>query len=61
MQKKKYLLFLGAWACLFVAGVGACRKPAPRTIVPGTVWHDTDGKPINAHGGGILYHDGTYY
>lgn len=61
MQKKKYLLFLGAWACLFVTGVGACRKPAPRTIVPGTVWHDTDGKPINAHGGGILYHDGTYY
>ena len=61
MQKKKYLLFLGAWACLFVAGVGACRKPAPRTIVPGTVWHDTEGNPINAHGGGILYHDGTYY
>ena len=22
---------------------------------------DTDGNPINAHGGGILYHEGTYY
>jgi hypothetical protein len=28
---------------------------------PGKVWNDTEGKPINAHGGGILYHDGIYY
>ncbi len=24
-------------------------------------WLDTSGMPINAHGGGILYHEGTYY
>lgn len=24
-------------------------------------WLDTEGNPINAHGGGILYHDGKYY
>lgn len=30
-------------------------------IVPGTVWNDTEGNQINAHGGGILYHEGTYY
>lgn len=30
-------------------------------IVPGEVWNDTEGNPINAHGGGILYHEGTYY
>lgn len=30
-------------------------------IVPGEVWNDTEGNPVNAHGGGILYHDGTYY
>ena len=30
-------------------------------IRPGEVWPDTDGKPINAHGGGILFHEGTYY
>ena len=29
-------------------------------IIPGEVWKDTDGNPINAHGGGLLYHDGTY-
>ena len=28
---------------------------------PGKVWNDTEGNPINAHGGGILYHEGTYY
>ena len=32
-----------------------------RVIISGTVWNDTDGNMINAHGGGILYHDGTYY
>lgn len=25
------------------------------------IWSDTNGVPINAHGGGILYHKGTYY
>ncbi len=28
---------------------------------PGAVWRDTAGQPINAHGGGMLYHEGTYY
>jgi hypothetical protein len=28
---------------------------------PGEVWLDTAGQPINAHGGGMLFHKGTYY
>jgi len=28
---------------------------------PGDLWNDTDGKPIQAHGGGILYYRGMYY
>ncbi len=28
---------------------------------PGQVWLDTEGRPIQAHGGCVLYHDGTYY
>lgn len=28
---------------------------------PGQVWNDTDGKPIQAHGGGVLFHEGAYY
>jgi hypothetical protein len=30
-------------------------------FAPGEVWTDKDGKPINAHGGGMLFHDGVYY
>ena len=30
-------------------------------FVPGAIWPDTDGKPINAHGGGMLVRDGVYY
>lgn len=32
-----------------------------QSIRPGEVWLDTDGKAINAHGGGVLFHEGTYY
>ncbi|RYD18188.1 MAG: beta-glucanase, partial [Verrucomicrobiaceae bacterium] len=28
---------------------------------PGELWTDTNGTPINAHGGGILLHEGTYW
>ncbi|MFB3880763.1 MAG: glycoside hydrolase family 43 protein [Armatimonadota bacterium] len=28
---------------------------------PGEVWLDTDGRPIQAHGGGVLFDRGTYY
>ncbi len=28
---------------------------------PGKIWLDTDGNPIQAHGGGILYDQGIYY
>ncbi len=36
-------------------------RASPGTICPGEVWNDTQGRPINAHGGGILFHEGTYY
>src|SRR4051794_3229862 len=28
---------------------------------PGEIWPDTDGVHINAHGGGVICHDGAYY
>ncbi|MDD5695019.1 MAG: glycoside hydrolase family 43 protein [Bacteroidales bacterium] len=37
------------------------RTHIPSEIQPGTIWKDTDGNVINAHGGGILYHEGMYY
>ncbi len=30
-------------------------------FLPGKIWYDTDSVPINAHGGGILFHQGIYY
>jgi hypothetical protein len=43
------------------AAVMSCNNHTGGEIVPGEVWKDTGGEVINAHGGGILYHDGTYY
>ena len=31
------------------------------TIRPGSIFLDTDGNPINAHGGGFLFHNNVYY
>lgn len=51
-----------------IAAIGICLLTATATFaqtapaaVNGEVWLDTDGNPINAHGGGILYHNGRYY
>jgi hypothetical protein len=30
-------------------------------FLPGELWNDIDGNPIDAHGGGILFHNGIYY
>ena len=30
-------------------------------ILPGKLWNDSRGEPINAHGGGVIYHKGMYY
>ena len=44
---------------------GLCFAQAARAqyteFLPGQVWNYTDCNPINAHGGGLLYHEGTYY
>jgi hypothetical protein len=34
---------------------------SPARIYPGQVWKDIKNSPINAHGGGVLYHKGIYY
>ena len=37
------------------------KEQRKETILPGELWPDNNGQHINAHGGGILYHNGTYY
>lgn len=44
------------------AGQPAGIEPgAPAVIRPGEPWPDADGEHINAHGGGLLRHDGVWY
>ena len=31
------------------------------SFLPGQIWDDTNGVPVNAHGGGVLFHKGNYY
>jgi len=47
----------------FVALLLAMMNPAlaGEAFRPGEVWSDTSGVAINAHGGGMLVHDGIYY
>ena len=33
----------------------------PQPVISGAEWYDTDGNVINAHGGGLLFHEGRYY
>jgi beta-xylosidase len=32
-----------------------------KQFTPGEIWKDNNGKHLNVHGGGILFHDGVYY
>ncbi len=70
---KLYQLSLGiALVSTFALGapnVGAQENLTPpkmqpqtfNSFHPGELWPDTNGVPINAHGGGILHHNGVYY
>lgn len=59
---KRGVSFILSLATLLTAMAGTlpgAEDSAP--LVQGEKWLDTDGNPINAHGAGMLYHDGTYY
>ncbi len=57
MRKGINIQFL-LYILFFLSG---CTGSDSGTILPGKIWNDTEGRPINAHGGGILYHNGIYY
>ena len=45
----------------FGAIASACSPYTDQPIRSGEIWPDDRGEHINAHGGGILVHDGTFY
>ncbi|WP_321332243.1 glycoside hydrolase family 43 protein [uncultured Bacteroides sp.] len=63
MKRKNKLLL--CWLLVFaVYLLGSCvnkSEKKPNEIISGEVWRDINGNFINAHGGGILYHEGRYY
>ena len=54
----KLRIALLALACLSAFANAQTTQPVH---VNGETWTDTAGEPINAHGGGVLFHDGVYY
>jgi lysophospholipase L1-like esterase len=52
---------LSLLALASVASAPATAQTLPPAFEPGAVWLDADGRPIQAHGGGVLYDRGTYY
>ena len=58
----KSKLLLTQFALAAFLAMAACSSLAAGAVFrPGAVWLDTEGRPINAHGGGVLFHEGTYY
>jgi hypothetical protein len=55
------LKLLSAVIACAVAAIAPASGAPQDAIRPGEVWLDTAGKPIQAHGGGIIRHGGRYY
>ena len=54
-------LLLSPLASLPAQSPAALPLPPRTDFHPGELWPDDHGVPINAHGGGILFHQGLYY
>lgn len=55
----KTIVFAVLAACAW--GTATAQTQKNEVFRPKEIWNDTEGNPINAHGGGILFHKGTYY
>lgn len=55
------LLVLALWLAAHGLAFAATSKASAPAFTPGEIWRATDGQPINAHGGGVLFHGGVYY
>ena len=56
-MKKIFILLL---SCFYVYTSSLAQSNGGK-IWPGKIWLDSSNQPINAHGGGMLYHNGVYY
>ncbi len=57
-MRKNFVITLSLlW--IFVGGISA--QTVYTTFIPKEEWKDESGEFINAHGGGVLFHEGRYY
>lgn len=61
MIRARPSIFTVTFSALSVLASLLAAEPAAQVFRPGELWPDTDGVHINAHGGGILYHENTYW
>ena len=62
MKKCFFAVSLVAWIlCLPLEAQNGNKGSRLNSFTPGTIWKDNNGVHINAHGGGILYQEETYY
>jgi beta-galactosidase len=57
---KRYIKLPTCFSLLFLAFL-SCMNNSKQELIQGNIWRDTDGRIINAHGGGMLYYDSVYY
>ena len=57
----KSIFFSAILIIILLTGISCENKKGDKKITPGEIWNDTDGNPINAHGAGMLFHEGKYY
>lgn len=58
MKFLRKLMLVSLLAASFAA---PAKETGQQPFVQGEQWLDTEGNPINAHGAGMLYHNGKYY
>jgi hypothetical protein len=58
---KLFFHSLGAGGLSLLLGAGVNYALAETSFHPGAVWRDTEGNPIQAHGGGILTRSNVFY
>ncbi len=56
----KPIKLIPAIALLFIC-ISGYSQLLVRSIKPGQIWPDNQGRHVNAHGGGIIYFNDTYY
>jgi beta-glucanase (GH16 family) len=59
MAKKSFVIEM--LFCLIFVGTSGMNGQTYKNFQPGGLWLDNNGLHINAHGGGILFHEGKYY